>query len=86
MGKKEKKFNLTVIDEHPEISNFIYRGISEKEKDTVVLDFHAGKNAIFFSYDEGEAHIKTDNIHSMVFSDYMSVEAEEEAASAREDD
>lgn len=89
MAKKEaKKYNLTIIDQTPEVNNFVYRGISGADKDKIIQEFHKpdAQGTLYFSYDEGEAHVKVANIHSMVFSEYMSLEDEEEATSDREDD
>ena len=82
----KKKYNLTVIDQIPEVSNFVYRGIVEAQKAQIEDHFHGGKTTLKFSYDEGEAHLKTANIHTMVFSDYLSLEDEEELQAPREDE
>jgi hypothetical protein len=79
---KAKKYNLTIIDQTPEVNNFVYRGISEADKAKIITEFHDWKKedwgTLQFSYDEGEAHLKIANVHSMVFSDYVSQQEEDD--------
>jgi len=84
--RDSKKYNLTIIDQIPEVNNFLYRGISESDKAEIEKNFHSDAATLKFHYDEGEAHLKISNIHSMVFAEYISAEAEEAAMAEREDD
>lgn len=70
---KKKKYNLTVIDRHPEIENFLYRGVSVGDKEEISNLFtSAQEKVIAFQYDDGEAWILKEVIHTLVFSDYVS--------------
>jgi hypothetical protein len=43
---KAKKYNLTVIDQTPEITNFVYRGITESDKAKIIAEFHDWKKKV----------------------------------------
>lgn len=73
-----KKYNLTIVDKDPLHKNFVYRGLSEQAKLEVSSAFYDKSNCLRFVYDGAEAFIFKDNIHTIVFSQYMTEDDEEE--------
>lgn len=73
---EESKYNLTVIDRDSEIQNIVYRGVSKENKTKIVQIFEEKRLVLSFIYDEGEAFISTDTVHTLVFADYLSYEEE----------
>jgi hypothetical protein len=71
----EDKYNLVIVDKRPEVENFTYCGITKDDKKFVkeqMLDYT--EKYLNFDYDEGEAIVVKDVIHSIVFTDYISAE------------
>jgi hypothetical protein len=73
-----KKYNLTIIDKNPDIKNFIYAGVTKLWVDKVEEDFKNQKGVIHFEYDEGKVFVSISEIHSIVISDYISIQEMEE--------
>jgi hypothetical protein len=73
-----EKFNLTIIDKNPDIKNFLYPGVSSECVEMVRRTFSEGGKVIEFTYDEGRVMVSSSEIHSIVFSDYVSAEEMEE--------
>jgi len=74
-SNSEDKYNLVIVDKRPEIENFTYCGISKEDRKFLknqMLD--STENYLNFDYDEGEAIIVKDVIHSIVFTEYISAE------------
>lgn len=87
MGKKVKeKFNLTIIDRHPQIENFLYRGVTLDDRNAIWSQFSSGLTYISFNYDDGSAWVSRDCIHSVVFTEYVSEQEELEQELARPQD
>ena len=68
-----EKVNLTVIDKNPDIKNFVYPGVPKEEVENIKKGFKSDR-VVEFTYDEGQVIISTSEIHTLVFSDYLSIE------------
>lgn len=77
------KLNLTVIDKNPDIKNFVYPGVPEELVEGIKTSFKSN-NTIEFVYDEGQVIIATSEIHTLVFSDYLSIEQMENPSEEQE--
>ncbi len=75
---EEAKYNLVIIDIEPQITNFVYRGITESDRKAVTEAFESQKSVLKFKHDEGEVLVSRERVHSLCFHDYMSLEEEEE--------
>lgn len=68
-----EKLNLTLIDKNPDIKNFVYPGVPKELVESIKKSFQDSR-VIEFTYDEGYVLVATSEIHSLVFSDYISME------------
>jgi hypothetical protein len=74
-SNSEDKYNLVIIDKRPEVENFTYSGISKIDKKFIKEQMTNPKeNYLWFNYDEGEAIVVKEVIHSIVFTQYASAE------------
>lgn len=68
-----EKLNLTIIDKNPDIKNFIYAGVPADSMEGIKKSFKE-ERTIDFMYDEGWVIVACSEIHTLVFSDYISME------------
>jgi hypothetical protein len=68
-----EKVNLTIIDKNPDIKNFIYAGVPAVAIDGIKQSFKEGQT-IEFIYDEGQVIVACSEVHTLVFSEYISME------------
>lgn len=76
----DRKYNLTIIDRQPQLENFVYRGVPKRDKEFISQCMLDNNRVLKFTYDEGEAVVVADMVHTLVFSDYMTEDQEEELA------
>lgn len=69
----EPKFNMTIIDRDSTVENFLYRGVSGSDKTAIEQSFKDKNEVVIqFHYDEGDVLVSKEQIHTLVFSDYIS--------------
>lgn len=74
----QKRYNLTLVDRQPQVENFVYRGVSKRDKEHIEQQLQDNGRVLKFSYDGGFAIVVADMVHTAIFSDYMTEEQEEE--------